>query len=246
MTGRFEGQVALITGSSRGIGAEIARSLAAEGARVCVTFRENEERALAVARECGEALCLPLDVTDRASVREAVALVRERFERLDILVNNAGWLVQEPFLDITDESWDRTIDTNLKGTFLCSQEAARVFLDQGEGCIVNVASVGGQIGGPKAPHYSASKAAVLAFTKSTARVLAPHVRVNAVAPGFIRTDMYEDIVSRTSEAAILAGIPRARVGETADVARAVLYLASDEASFVTGEVLNVNGGQYMA
>jgi len=242
--GRLADRVALVTGSSRGIGAEIARTFAREGARVVVTWRTGEGLARRLADELDQALCVRLDVTDRASIRRAVEAARERWGRLDVLVNNAGYLRQEPFDAITEESWDRTLDTNLKGVFLCSQECARVLPDGG--AIVNVSSVGGQMGGPKAPHYSASKAAVLSFTKSTARLLAPRVRVNAIAPGFIRTDMYEDIVAHTSEDEITAGIPAARVGEPEDVALAALYLASDEAGFVTGQVLNVNGGQWMA
>lgn len=235
--------MALITGSSRGIGAAIARTFVQEGARVVVTWRTNEDAARELAAELDHAECVPLDVTDRSSVRSAIGAAKERWGRLDVLVNNAGYLKQEPFLEITDESWDRTLDTNLKGVFLCTQEAASVLPDGG--AVINVSSVGGQIGGSKAPHYSASKAAVLAFTKSTARLLAPRIRVNAIAPGFIRTDMYEDIVARTSEAEILSGIPLARVGEPEDVADAAVYLASSASTFVTGQVLSVNGGQWM-
>ena len=241
--GRLAGKVALVTGSSRGIGAAIARTFAAEGAHVAITYRENEERARELCDELDDALCLPLDVTRRTSVKNALERILDSWQRLDLLVNNAGYLRQEPFDEITEASWDRTLDTNLKGVFFCTQEASRRMSEGGS--IVNVSSVGGQFGGPKAPHYAASKAAVLSFTKSTARLLAPRVRVNAIAPGFIRTDMYEDILSRTSEAAILEGIPAARVGEPEDVAEAAVYLASDAAGFVTGQVLNVNGGQWM-
>jgi NAD(P)-dependent dehydrogenase (short-subunit alcohol dehydrogenase family) len=241
--GRLAGKVALVTGSARGIGAAIARAFVAEGAAVTVTWHTSEARARALADELDRALCVPLDVTDRASVRAAVGATLERFGRLDVLVNNAGWLRQEPFLEIGDESWERTLDTNLKGVFLCTQECASVLAERG--AIVNVSSVGGQLGGAKAPHYSAAKAAVLSLTRSTARLFAPRLRVNAIAPGFVRTDMYEDIVSRTSEEQILAVIPAARIGEPQDVAAAAVYLASDESAFVTGQVLSVNGGQWM-
>lgn len=242
---RLRDRVALVTGSSRGIGAAIARRFHAEGARVVITWRTNEEAARELAGELGDALCLRLDVTDRSSVQRALTATVERAGRLDVLVNNAGLLEQKPFLDITDDDWDTTLDVNLKGVFVCSQEAARVFERQGSGCIVNVSSIGGQFGGPKAPHYAASKAAVLSFTRSTARLLAPRVRVNAVAPGFIATDMYAHVLERTTAAEILAGIPLERVGQTADVAAAAAYLASEDAGFVTGQVVNVNGGQWM-
>jgi len=245
-TGRLDGRVALVTGSSRGIGEAIARRFHAEGARVALTWRTNEERARALAAELDGALCLELDVRSRTSVRRAVETTRERLGGLDVLVNNAGYLKQQPFFEITDEDWDLTLETNLKGVFLCTQEAGRILEAQGSGSIVNVSSIGGQFGGPKAPHYSASKAAVLAFTRSTARLFAPSgVRVNAIAPGFVRTDMYDAIVARTPAPEILAQIPLGTLGETEDVANAALYLASDESRFVTGEVMNVNGGQWM-
>ena len=243
MARRLTDKVALITGASRGIGAAIARTFVQEGARVVVTWNTNEGPARRLADQLDHALAVHLDVTERSSIRSAVDAARERWGRLDVLVNNAGYLRQEPFDAITEESWDRTLDVNLKGVFLCTQECARAMPEGGS--IVNVSSVGGQFGGPKAPHYSASKAAVLSFTKSTARLFAPRIRVNAIAPGFIRTDMYEDIVSRTSEAEILSAIPAGRVGEPEDVASAAAYLASEDSAFVTGQVLNVNGGQWM-
>jgi len=240
------GRAVLVTGSSRGIGAAIARACAREGARVAITFRESEGAACELAAELGGTLCTRLDVTRRASVRRALDAVLERWGRLDILVNNAGTLEQKPFLEITEDEWDATLAVNLRGAFLCIQEAARAFERQGSGAIVNVASVGGQLGGPKAPHYSASKAGLISLTRSTARLFAPSgVRVNAVSPGFIRTDMYEHITAGAAGDAITAAIPLGRVGEPEDVAEAVVFLASDRAAFVTGEVLNVNGGQYM-
>ena len=162
-------------------------------------------------------------------------------------MNNAGLLQQKDFFEITEEDLDATLDVNFKGLFQATQEAGRVFRDAGAGCIVNLSSVGGQFGGPKAPHYAAAKAAVLAFTKSSARLLAPyHVRVNAIAPGFIKTDMIAEVLERTPTEELLENIPLGRIGEPVDVASAAVYLASEESSFLTGQVLNVNGGQFMA
>ena len=242
---RLMDRVALVTGSARGIGAEIARSYFEEGARVVITYRREAERARALAKELGDSLCLELDVTSVSSIEKVFGTVDERLGRLDVLVNNAGYLAQEPFLEITEESYERTLDTNLKGVFFCTQAAARRFESAGSGVVINIASVGGQFGGPKAPHYSASKAAVITLTKSCARILGPMgVRVNAISPGFIRTEMIEHLLE-SEEQEIAQDLPLGRIGEVADVAAAAVYLASDDAGFVTGQVLNVNGGQFM-
>ncbi len=242
---RLDGKVALVTGSSRGIGAAIARAFAAEGARVAVTHHTHEDQALALAEEL-DALCVPLDVRRWGDVRRALERVLAAWSRLDVLVNNAGWLQQKDFFEITEEDLERALEVNFKGTFVATQEAGRIFRDQRSGCIVNVASVGGQLGGPRAPHYAAAKAAVLAFTRSSARLLAPYgVRVNAIAPGFVRTEMLAEVLERESEAALAQALPLGRIGEPPEIAQAALYLASDESSFVTGQVLSVNGGQWM-
>lgn len=244
---RLEGRVALITGSARGIGAGIARAFAAEGARVVLTYRKEEKQASLLAEELGSVLCLQLDVTSQASIDRAFETIDDQLGSLDLLVNNAGYLAQEPFLEITEESYQRTLDTNLKGVFFCTQAAARRFESAGSGAVINIASVGGQFGGPKAPHYSASKAGVIALTKSCARILGPMgVRVNAISPGFIRTEMIEHLLTGDDEAQIADSLPLARIGEVIDVGSAAVYLASEDSAFVTGHVLNVNGGQFMA
>ena len=244
---RLENRVALVTGSARGIGAGIARAFFDEGARVVITYQREKTRALELAAELGDALCIELDVTRLSSIDRAFEQIDVRHGQIDVLVNNAGYLLQEPFLEITEESYERTLDTNLKGTFFCTQAAARRYASSGSGCVINIASVGGQFGGPKAPHYSASKAAVIALTKSCARILGPSgVRVNAISPGFIRTEMIEHLLVGDEEAEIACTLPVERIGEVTDVGAAAVYLASEDAAFVTGHTLNVNGGQFMA
>jgi len=239
-------RVALVTGASRGIGAEIARSLWEAGARLVLAYRSGKAEATALAAELEGSLAVHMDVTSLDSIQAAFERVDEHFGRLDVLVNNAGYLLQEPFLEITEESYDRTLDTNLKGVFFCTQQAARRFVAQKSGCVINIASVGGQFGGPKAPHYSASKAAVIMLTKSCARILGPEgVRVNCISPGFIRTEMIAHLLQEGQEAEIASGLPVRRVGETRDIGSAAVYLASDDSSFMTGQTLNINGGQYM-
>lgn len=248
--GRLRDKVAVITGSSRGIGEAIALAYAREGARVAITYHRGEDRARRLAEKIlhseAAVLLYPVDVSRRETVQALFAQVHQHWGSLDILVNNAGFLQQKPFREITDEDWDYTLAVNLKSVFICTQEAVPFFERQRSGCVVNLSSVGGQMGGPKAPHYAAAKAGVLCFTKSCARLLAPlGVRVNAISPGFIRTDMYEDILSRSSEEEIRSGILLDRVGEPEEVAAAAVYLASEEARYITGQVLNVNGGSFL-
>ena len=242
---RLTGKVALITGSSRGIGASIARAFHAEGARVAICYHESREAAHKLVHELGGVPCMRLDVRRWGDVRRAIVELISIYGRVDCLVNNAGYLEHKDFFEITQEDFDHTLDINFKGLFQATQEAARIFRDPRSGNVINISSIGAQFGGPKAPHYSAAKAAVIAFTKSAARILAPFkIRVNAIAPGYIRTDMISGVLDK-NEAEIAHTIPLGRIGEAEDVARAAVYLASDESAFVTGHVLNVNGGQWM-
>jgi 3-oxoacyl-[acyl-carrier protein] reductase len=243
------GKSVLVTGSSRGIGRAIALSFAHEGANVAVTYHSHQEEASLLSRDIKksgvDSLCVHLDVTKRENIKESIGAVVRQWNGLDILINNAGYLEQKPFQEISDDDWDYTMAVNLKGVFLCIQESAPYFQQQKSGCIINISSVGGQTGGPNAPHYAAAKAGVISLTRSMARLLSPfNVRVNAIAPGFIRTDIYDDIVSRSSEEKILSQIPLARIGTPEDVAEAALFLASASSSYITGHVLNVNGGLF--
>lgn len=246
----LQGLVSLVTGSSRGIGRQIALACAQAGANVVVNYLSSKQLAFEVVKEVeaagAEAIAVQADVSKRSEVRRMISEVVERFGGLDILVNNAGYLKQTPFMEISDEEWDFTLNANLKSTFLCTQEAAEVLACSKHASIVNLTSIGGQKGGDKAPHYAAAKAGIISLTKSFARLLARQgVRVNAVSPGFIKTDMYYDIIKRTSPESINSEILLSRAGETAEVASSVVFLCSSASSYITGHVLNVNGGLYL-
>jgi NAD(P)-dependent dehydrogenase (short-subunit alcohol dehydrogenase family) len=238
----LEGQVALVTGASYGIGHGLARSLAAAGARVAVAARSAEPLA-ELAREI-DGLALPLDVTDVPAISRAVHATVERFGRLDILVNNAGLGENHDALDVTEADWDRLMDVNLKGLFFCCQAAAKVMLPRGYGRIINLSSQAGSVGIARHAVYSASKGGVNQLTRVLALEWSPRgVTVNAVAPTFIETPgTRERLAEPQFRASVLERIPAGRVGSVDDVAAAVLYLASPAAGLVTGSVLAVDGG----
>ena len=242
-------RVALITGSSRGIGRAIALELASAGVRVVVTYREREQAAAAVVAEAqalgARATLVQLDVSSRTSVRSAIEKARSEFGRVDILVNNAGILEQKPFATISDEDWDAMMAVNLRGAFACSQELLPEMKKQGYGRIVNVASSGGQLGGILAVHYATSKAGTIGLTRSLARLGAPEVLVNCVAPGLIDSEMTAGEIASDAGKEKIRTIPLGRPGTAEEVARTVAYLVSDAASYVTGQTINVNGGLYL-
>ena len=242
---RFEGKTAIVTGAARGIGLEITRQLAAGGATVVMVDVLTD--VLAQAAQMLEAsgakvLTYQVDVTDEAAVEKLTDEVVEKTGRLDILVNNAGITRDDLLLRMEAKMWDLVMAVNLKGTFLMTKHAARHMLRQRYGRIVNLASVSGLVGNPGQANYSASKAGVVGFTRTVARELAKRgITCNAVAPGFIKTDMTDVLPEKAKEMA-LAAIPMARMGTAEEVARVVAFLASDEASYVTGHVLPVDGG----
>ncbi len=245
---RFEGRVALVTGASRGIGEAVARRLAAEGASVIVAARTAEALARVVgeiARAGGKAAALPLDLAQVSSIEAAVKGALETHGQVDVLVNNAGVTEDNLLLRMSKEAWDTVLATNLTGVFLLTQAVAKSMLRRRYGRIVNVTSVVGMMGNAGQVNYAASKAGLIGFTKSVARELASrNITCNAVAPGFIATAMTEKMAQEAREA--LSGqIPLARLGTPEDVAGAVAFLASEEASYITGHVLNVSGGLYM-
>ena len=241
-------QVALITGAARGIGFEIAAELARAGARVAILdVREPEAKAAAqqLHAEGHDAIGLGADVTRKDQVAAAVQAVIDQWGRIDILINNAGICPLTPLADISEAEWDLVLGVNLKGAFLCSQAVAPIMRRQQHGKIVSIASSAGQMGGLAVGlHYSASKAGILGLTKSLARILAPDVQVNAVAPGTSATDMIQGW-DENAVANIVKQIPLKRLGQPSDVAGAVLFLVSPQAAFITGQTLSVNGGLLM-
>jgi 3-oxoacyl-[acyl-carrier protein] reductase len=247
---RLEGKVAIVTGSSRGIGKGIAERFANEGAKVAVNWAGRERDAQAVVDGIkaagGEALSVGADVSSSADVKKLVRATMDRFGRIDILVNNAGVMVAKSVLETTEDDWDRTIDVNLKGAYLCSKEVAPIMLGQEAGRIIMMSSNSG-LYHPSAmrfTEYVVSKAGMNGLTKALALALGPHITVNAICPGWIKTDMIADTDPEV-ERRILDETALRRWGTTDDVAGAAVFLASSEADFITGELLIVAGGRGM-
>jgi 3-oxoacyl-[acyl-carrier protein] reductase len=241
------GRVALVTGASRGIGRAIAERLAADGAVVVAAARgaHAAETVAAIAARGGQAEVAAMDVTDDAAVAGVVAGVIERHGRIDVLVNNAGITRDQLMLRMKRDDWDAVLATNLTAAYACVQAVLKPMVKQRGGRIVNITSVVGQSGNAGQVNYAASKAGLIGFTKALALEVASRgITVNAVAPGLIETDMTRALAADTHEA-WAARIPLKRLGSAADVAAAVAFLASDEASYITGQVLAVNGGMYL-
>jgi 3-oxoacyl-[acyl-carrier protein] reductase len=241
------GRVALVTGASRGIGRAIARTLAARGATVVAAARGDHAAAVAaeITADGGRAEAATLDVTDPESVQTVVGGVLERLERIDILVNNAGITRDQLMLRMKREDWDAVIATNLTAAFSCTHAVLKAMVRQRSGRVVNVTSVVGQSGNAGQANYAASKAGLIGFTKALAlEVASRNITVNAVAPGLIDTDMTRGLSGNTHEE-WAERIPLKRLGTPDDIAAAVAFLASDEAAYITGHVLAVNGGMYM-
>jgi 3-oxoacyl-[acyl-carrier protein] reductase len=241
----FKGKIAIITGGARGIGFECARKLAAGGAVIVLVdvladvLKTAAEQLTATGVQV---LTYVVDVTNEESVEKMIDDVAEKCGRIDILINNAGITRDDLLLRMETKMWDLVIAVNLKGTFLLTKHACRHMVRQKGGAIVNMASVSGLVGNPGQANYSASKAGVVGFTRTVAREYAKkNVRCNAVAPGFIKTDMTDVLPEKAKEMA-LAAIPMQRMGLPEDIANAVCFLASDEASYITGHVLPVDGG----
>ena len=245
----LDGKCALVTGASRGIGKAVALSLAAAGARVALNFAGNVAAAEAVKAEIeaagGVAVLVQADVSDESAAQDMVKTAADALGGLDILVNNAGITRDGLLLRMKEEDWDAVLSTNLKGIFHCTKAAAKLMMKKRSGRIVNMASVVGLTGNAGQTNYAAAKAGVVGFSKAAAKELASRgITVNVVAPGFIETDMTAALSDAAKEGA-LAGIPLGRMGKPEDVADAVLFLVSDRASYITGQVLKVDGGMVM-
>ena len=246
---RFEGKTALVTGAARGIGFEIAAAFAAEGALVAIADLSGPDCAAAAAviaaKTGAKTLGIGMDVSKEADCVRAVEETVKAFGKLDILINNAGITRDNLVLRMKEADFDAVISVNLKGAFLMSKAASKLMLKARAGSIINISSVVGQTGQAGQANYSASKAGLIGLTMSCAREFAPRqVRVNAVAPGFIRTRMTENL-KEEAKAKVEAMIPLGRIGEPSEVAKAALFLAGEDSSYITGQVLAVNGGLYM-
>jgi len=243
----LKGKRFIVTGSGRGIGAGIARHLAGLGARVAITYSSQSSAAEEVFRSLpGEGhLLLQLNVNSSESVEESFSKAIADFDGLDGLVNNAGITRDQLLMRMKDEDFDAVISTNLRGTYLCTKAVMRTMIKSRAGSIVNVSSVIGQMGNPGQANYAASKAGIEGLTRSVAHEVASRgIRVNAVAPGFIVTDM-TDALNETQKESIQSQIPLHRLGTVEDVAQAVAFLLSDMSLYITGQVIQVNGGLYM-
>lgn len=244
----LEGKTALVTGGSRGIGAAVAEMLAKSGAAVAITYATNARRARSVAERIAahgkESLSLNVDVRDARAIHKAVNTIRSHYRKIDILVLNAGIWKHAAIGTMTEEEWDATVDTNLKGPFLFSKEVVPLMKKRRSGKIITIASTAGQRGEAEYAHYAASKGGLIAFTKSIAVELAPYnINVNCVSPGWVNTDMTASVLrSRTMKREIPKIIPRGKVATPEDIAGAVLFLASDLSDHIVGAVINVNGG----
>lgn len=239
-------KVAIVTGASRGIGSAIAKKLAGQGAKVIINYCGSEEKALGVCEEIksqgGYAQAKQCDVGNAKSCKEFLDQVYKEYGSIDILVNNAGITRDNLLIMMSEDEFDSVINTNLKGAFNCMKTASRYMLKQKHGSIINISSVSGVMGNPGQVNYSASKAGVIGMTKSAAKELSSrNIRVNAIAPGFIETDM-TDALSETVIESAKEIIPMKRFGKPEEIANAVAFLAGDESTYITGQVIRVDGG----
>lgn len=242
-------KVALITGGSRGIGRAIALELAKNGVNIAISYINNEDKAKEAIDEINsygvKAIAIKANVSVESEVQQMIKQVEEELETIDILVNNAGITRDNLLIRMKEEDWDEVMDTNLKGTFLCTKAVSRAMMKKRYGKIINISSVVGIMGNAGQGNYSASKAGVIGFTKSMAKELASRgIRVNAIAPGFIQTDMTDVLTDEVKET-IQKSIPLNILGKAQDIANLVVFLASENSDYITGQIINVDGGMIM-
>ncbi|NMO93823.1 SDR family NAD(P)-dependent oxidoreductase [Actinomycetospora sp. TBRC 11914] len=247
--GRLPDKIALVTGAGQGIGRAIAETLTAEGATVVVSDVDTDTAKATAEALGGAAIALHADVADRDSVTAMVDEARDRFGRIDVLVNNAGWDKVGPFVESDPADWDRIVGINLYGVLHTSRAVLPLMAEQGAGAVVNLASDAARVGSSGEAVYSAAKGGIISFTKTTAREMARHqVRVNCVCPGPTDTALFASVVEGNDKLrdGLIRAIPLRRLAQPADIAHAVSFLASDEASFITGQTLSVSGGMSMS
>ena len=245
----LSGKVALVTGGSRGIGKATCLALANAGAAIAFTYREQRETAEMVAQQIrekgGQAMVMQMEVCDRQSVRGCINQIETTWGGLDILVNCAGVNKPTDFDQITDEDWDLILSVNLKGPFICIQEALPLLRRRGGGSIINMGSVSGQYGGPRTAHYAASKAGLISLGQVVARFVAQdNIRCNTIAAGFIATEMAQMGMQSVAVQQAAANILLRRLGTPEEIAQVVVFLASETSSYITAQTINVNGGLY--
>ena len=241
---KLKNKVAIITGAGRGIGRSIAIAFAKEGAKVVVNSL-HKDHAESVAKEIkkagGIAIGIAGDVSSSKDVKAMFDATMKKFKKIDILVNNAGVVHFEPFVKITEKEWNETVSVDLKGTFLCSQAAAKAMKKGGR--IINISSIAGVVGFPQLAPYCASKGGVIELTRELALELAPNIAVNGIGPGVIETDMTKDLLSdKKAREGLLASIPMGRAGKPEEIAKATVFLASEDSSYMTGQTIYIDGG----
>lgn len=238
--------VVFVTGASRGIGKAIAETLINAQYKVAVGYNSHRALAELVAGNSNSAMAVHVDVSDQSSIDQALSITEEAFGAIDVLVNNAGMAQQKPFLELTDDDWEKMLSVNLLGAVRCTRRVLPSMISNKYGRIINISSIGGQWGGVHQVHYAAAKAGLINLTKSMAKLYSKSgITCNAIAPGLVETDMIAKEIKDELAHKIIAEIPAGRLGGVQDIASAVLYLSSKEAGYITGQTISVNGGMYL-